>query len=182
MRSAKLLIPFRVPMNEDYRNYVLENAPAARQILESEDFRRLLDFPRHVYTNTYDHCLRVAVCMIWLSEKTGVDVESAVKIGLLHDLCYVNYYQKNDHPGLYCFYHPEEAADNAGRLFGLTQEEDRAIRAHMFPLSLHLPTSRLAFTLIMADKLVASYEVLSGFSAMRRRLKAMAEKRILKTA
>ncbi|MGP1349394.1 MAG: HD domain-containing protein [Stomatobaculum sp.] len=169
-------------MNSEYLSYLYRRSPGAREIIESNTFRRLRQFPRHIYTNTFDHCIRVAVCMAWLAEKNGLDVDSAVKTGLLHDLCFVDYTRKNDHPGIYCFYHPEEAAENASAEFGLTPEEARAIRAHMFPLSLHLPVGKLAFNLILADKLTASYEVLYGFSFMRRTIAAMAEKHTIRTA
>lgn len=163
-------------MDRDYMNYLYQASPEARGIVESDCFDALSRYPRHIYTDTFSHSVRVAVCMAWLSEKTGVSARSAVKVGLLHDLCFVDYTVKNDHPGLYCFYHPEEAAANAKREYGLTPAEEKAIRAHMFPLALHLPTSRLALTLILADKLVATYEVLYGISWIRKMLTCRARK------
>jgi len=119
--------------------------------------------------------------MAWLAARSGADPNSAVKVGLLHDLCFVDYTRKNDHPGLYCFYHPEEAAANAMREFGLTRKEARAIRAHMFPLSVHLPSSKLAFQLLLADKAVALYEVLLGVHFLRNRVSHFAARRIIHT-
>ncbi len=168
-------------MNQKYFDYLETTAPESIAILQSRSFRSLLHFPRHIYTNTHDHSVRVAVCMAWLAVRTGVNPDSAVKVGLLHDLCFVDYTQKNDHPGLYCFYHPEEAADNAKREFGLTRNEVRAIRAHMFPLSVHMPSSRLAFDLLLADKAVALYEVLLGIRFLRNRVSRFASRRIIHT-
>ena len=166
-------------MNRKYFDYLEQTAPEAAAILESRSFRSLLHYPRHIYTNTYDHSVRVAVCMAWLAARSGADPNSAVKVGLLHDLCFVDYTRKNDHPGLYCFYHPEEAAANAMREFGLTRKEARAIRAHMFPLSVHLPSSKLAFQLLLADKAVALYEVLLGVHFLRNRVSHFAARRII---
>ena len=167
-------------MNQKYFDYLREEAPEAAAILQSKSFRSLLHYPRHIYTNTYDHSVRVAICMAWLAKRGGTDPASAVKVGLLHDLCFVDYTSKNDHPGLYCFYHPEEAADNANREFGLSRREEKAIRAHMFPLSVHLPSSKLAFHLLLADKAVAVYELTLGVRFLRTHLSRLASERILR--
>lgn len=164
-------------MDQIYLDFIEEHSPEAERILESSYYQELLKYPRHGTTNTFDHCVRVAVCMVWLSSKLNLNVDSAVKTGLLHDLCFVDYLGKHDHPGIYCLYHPEEAADNAIREFGLTKDEEHAIRAHMFPLSIHLPTSRLAVTLTLADKMVALYEVLFVSSTVHQKLRHMAAKR-----
>ena len=167
-------------MKQAYFDYLEAEAPEAADILRSKSFRSLLHYPRHIYTNTYDHSVRVAVCMAWLAKRSGMNPASAVKVGLLHDLCFVDYTSKNDHPGLYCFYHPEEAADNASREFGLSQREEKAIRAHMFPLSVHLPNSKLALHLLLADKAVAVYELGLGVRILRTQLSRFASKRILR--
>lgn len=166
-------------MTQEYINYLYDASPESKTMIESPYFRDLLRFPRHIYTNTFDHSVRVAVCMAWLSTKMRLSTQSAVKVGLLHDLCFVDYTSPNDHPGLYCFYHPEEAADNAKRAYGLTPTEEKAIRSHMFPLSLHLPTSKLAWALILSDKLVAAYEVMYGISWIRHTLSKKVRKRLL---
>ena len=158
----------------------LRFAEQFREITRNPEYMKLKDLPRHGSTNTYDHSVRVAICMAWLAKRGGTDPASAVKVGLLHDLCFVDYTSKNDHPGLYCFYHPEEAADNANREFGLSRREEKAIRAHMFPLSVHLPSSKLAFHLLLADKAVAVYELTLGVRFLRTRLSRLASKRILR--
>ena len=47
---------------------------------------------------------------------------------------------------------------NAAQILKLNNEEKKAILSHMFPLALHLPTSRLALILTLADKQVATAE------------------------
>jgi len=164
-------------MKKEYTAYILRRSPAAREILDSREFQDLAAFPRHLnMTNTRDHSIRVAVLMARFAERNGLDPDSAIKTALLHDMCYVNYYRKNDHPGLYCFYHPEEAADNAGLSFGLTEEEDRAIRAHMFPLALHVPSGKLALTLTLSDKAVSIYEGLYGVRPLRSAMRSVARR------
>ena len=60
-------------MNRKYFDYLEQTAPEAAAILESRSFRSLLHYPRHIYTNTYDHSVRVAVCMAWLAARSGAD-------------------------------------------------------------------------------------------------------------
>jgi uncharacterized protein len=89
-----------------------------------------------------------------------VDAESMVKVALLHDYFLYDWHDKN-HPKLHGFRHATIAANNAMRDFGLTKKEYRAIRTHMFPLNLRLPTSREAFILTLADKYCATLETIS---------------------
>lgn len=137
------------------------------KILQDTKYRELRNYPRHKYTNTYDHSIRVAVGAALIAKRLGADVESAIRVGLLHDMCFVRYYERNDHKGLYAFYHPIEAADNANSEFGITKAEARAIRAHMFPLAVRIPTSKIALALTLSDKAVAIYEGLYGIRMFR---------------
>jgi len=143
------------------------------KIIYNESYKDLKNYPRHKYTNTYDHSLRVAVGTAIIAKKFGIDVNSAIKTALLHDMCFVNYYnqplisQGERHKGFFAFYHPIEAAENAKKEFGLTKEQEKAIKAHMFPLAIHVPTSRLALALTLADKAIAMYEGLYRFRTVR---------------
>ena len=140
-------------------------------ITGTEAYLKLKTVPRHGGTNTYDHSIRVAEQARRLAPRFGVDPESAVKVGLLHDFCMDNYYdrrRKDSHGGRwYCFYHPEDAVMNS-RLQGLslTEEEEKAILSHMFPLAQHMVKSRLALVLTLADKRVAAQEgIVSAFKS-----------------
>lgn len=148
----------------------------AEKILSDNKYRELKNFPRHKYTNTYDHSIRVAVGAALIARVLGADEESAVRVGLLHDMCFVNYYERNDHKGLFCFYHPVEAADNAHDEFGINDREMKDIRAHMFPLGWHVPSSKVALALTLSDKAVAMYEGLYGIHMFRYMLAKMYNK------
>ena len=140
------------------------------RILNDVELLKLKNYPRHKYTNTYDHSVRVAVGAAILAKLFKADVESVIRIALVHDMCFVNYYERNDHKGLYCFYHPVEAADNASKEFGLSVKECKDIRAHMFPLAVHTPFSREAWALTLSDKAIAIYEGTYGIRLLRRML------------
>ncbi len=158
----------QMPVDSRMKKRLGAISPDVKQILEHPEFRKLRGFPRHGYTNTHDHSLRVADMASRLAGKMGVDKESAVRVGLLHDMCFVSYYRnrripkKERHPGLYAFYHPEEAAENAKK-FGLDRKELDAIRAHMFPLAVHLPKNRLALVLTLCDKKISAQECFYSF-------------------
>lgn len=125
-------------------------------ITKDKDYLKLKDLPRHGTTTTYDHSVRVAYMSKGLAETFNLDADSAVRASLLHDYCFVNYYEKNDHKGFYLFYHPIEAAQNAKK-YQLNQSEYNAIRSHMFPFSM-FPTSKIAWIITYADKIVAMKE------------------------
>ena len=132
-------------------------------IMNNKTYLSLINVPRHGTTNTLSHSIRVANAAEKLAPKLGVDKNSAVKVGLLHDFCLVNYYIKDltIHDGRwYCFYHPEDAVENSLKEgFTLTDKEQQAILSHMFPLATHIPKSRLALVLTLADKYVATKEI-----------------------
>ncbi len=139
-------------------------------ITGSELYQRLKAIPRHGGSNTFDHSVRVARMAERLGKIAGISPESAVKTGLLHDFCLVNYHE--DHEKLdewYCFYHPRNAVENAAD-FHLSQVEQRAILSHMWPLAKCAPNSREGWVLTISDKLVAGYEGIICFPDVTRLL------------
>lgn len=143
--------------------YVRNNCRYADDILRSEEFKGVKSYIRHLgSTDTCAHSIRVAVGAGKLASLMGADKESAIKVGLVHDMCYVDYLHKSDHSGLYAFYHPVEAVGNGARVVELSKEERDAIISHMFPLGIHVPMSRIALALTLSDKAVATYESICG--------------------
>lgn len=134
-------------------------------ITNNHDYLSLKDIPRHSYTNTYDHSIRVANLAGKMAEYVHADVDSTIRAALLHDFCLTNYYEENDHPGWYLFYHPVEAAKN-GERFDLTEQEKRAILSHMFPMAM-VPTSKIGWMLTLSDKIVAVYEKTYGMKKIK---------------
>lgn len=139
----------------------IQFAETFADITENELYQGLKGIPRHGYTNTFDHSVRVAYLSHRLAQYLGEDAQSAARVGLLHDFCMVNYHvpreEKVDRGEWYCFYHPKDALENS-RQYALNEREQAAILSHMFPLAKHVPKSRLACILTVADKVVAVYE------------------------
>lgn len=148
-------------------DFIKKSCKNVDNIILNDKFLQLKDIGRHKYTNTYDHSIRVAVGAAIIADKLGGNVESAIRVGLLHDMCFVKREERKTHGGHYNFYHPIEAAENADKEFGITVEEQRAIKAHMFPIAARIPTSRIALALTLSDKLVAIYEGLYGVRMLR---------------
>lgn len=136
-------------------------------ITNNHDYLSLRDIPRHSYTNTYDHSVRVAYLAGKMAGYTRTDIPSTIKAALLHDFCLTNYHEENDHPGWYLFYHPVEAVENS-EPFDLTEQEKRAILSHMFPMAV-VPTSKVGWMITLSDKIVAVYEKTYGVKKIKDR-------------
>lgn len=134
-------------------------------IIKNSDYIKLRDIPRHGYTNTFDHSMRVARLSYLIAERFGADKESAVKTALLHDFCLIDYraedYKKPEGESCYLIKHSKDAVINS-REYKLTPKEERAILTHMFPLG-PMPTSKTGWILTIADKIAAAYECCGGF-------------------
>lgn len=137
----------------------MEKTNAFKEITGSKKYKRTKELRQHGNVTVFEHSLSVAETSLWLSKKLHikVDEESMVKVALLHDYFLYDWHDKN-HPRLHGFRHASFAADNAMRDFGLTKKEYRAIRTHMFPLNLRIPTSREGLILTIADKYCAAHE------------------------
>ena len=129
----------------------------------------------HGRITTLDHSLFVAYWSYRAARKFGWDEHAAARGGLLHDLYLYDPADASAHPGNQCLDHPVFALRNAQALCpDLSDREANAIVSHMFPLAVHLPRSRVAIAVNLADKLCATIEVaqLYRLIPLRRRLLA----------
>lgn len=163
--QEQLRFSFSVPE----RKRSLKRLEKFRYILDDPDYQKLKTIRRHNSTDTYKHSIRVAMIAAAMAERMGEDPDSAMKTGLLHDYCLLDYNlrgeekrkaKKEANAGLFCFYHPKNAAENAKR-FGLTDRELEAISTHMFPLG-PMPKTKLGWIIRMADLEAGSEETFLG--------------------
>lgn len=132
-------------------------------------YQKLRLVPRHDNTNTYDHCIRVAVVSVLIARKLKIDPNKVVRSALLHDFCLEDYHGKNTiDNAIYALNHPKVAVQNAKK-FRLTKSEKKAILSHMFPMG-PIPTSLIAWIVVLADKTVTLYEKLYRPMCMMRTL------------
>ena len=135
-----------------------------RDILENELFLREREFIQHGDTTTYTHslCVTCISVSIALKKNKPVDMRSLVRGALLHDYFLYDWNEKNEYHRLHGYTHAKRAMENAKKDFTLNKTEAGIIYAHMFPLNLtHLPKSREARIVCLADKICAGYETLS---------------------
>lgn len=132
-----------------------------REILESDEYRRLLNFKQHHSSNTFLHSVYVTLRALEYAHDhlIKVDVEALVKMCLLHDYFLYDWHVK-PHPKHHATGHPLRAAENAAKDFELDEFILSGIRSHMWPIAIRrIPTSREAWILAYADKCVTLNEV-----------------------
>ncbi len=158
------------PMGNEAEQY-------AGEILRHPRFLQLQTFVHHGEINSvYDHSLAVAEAAYKLARWMRLsedETASVIRAALLHDFFgydwhgerfkkYVHHFggiKRLTHN--HAFVHGPIAASRAKQFFGLSDSECDAIRRHMFPLAA-MPRTKLAWIITIADKAVASKEVLAA--------------------
>lgn len=133
-----------------------------RDLLRDPRIRQMKWYSQHETSNTLKHCIYVAKVSFGLAEKLHIKIdEEALAVGaMLHD-----YYLYDIGESGYSDYqhgtkHPQTALDNAMKEFDLNWKEQNIIRSHMWPLTLfHVPRSKEAWIISMADKFCAAHEM-----------------------
>ena len=138
-------------------------------LLDTPQVQSMRSLPHHPGVNCYEHSVFVAYVAFRLGRRWGLNYRSCARAGLLHDLYLYRWNDQSAHPGLQCFDHPVFALRNASRLTSLSKLERNIILAHMWPLALHLPRSKEAWTVSLADKFCATVEVFQLFKRLKLR-------------
>ena len=131
------------------------------KLIANPKIQRLQEFPQHNGSNTLKHCIAVAKRSFELAETLGWDIDEKelAKCAMLHDYYLYKIKDEGLSPFRHGTSHPLIAVRNAHTDFGLTNKEMRAIRSHMWPLTLaHPPLSKEAALLCLADKDIAIRE------------------------
>lgn len=138
-------------------------------ILASDGMRAERTCVQHGSTSVFEHSVAVTVLTLTLAQRWGIPVyeRTLMRGSLLHDYFLYDWHDSQSWHRLHGFRHPFFARDNAVRDFSATPHEQAMIRTHMFPLVPLPPTSREAALLCLADKIVATGEIMAG---MRMRL------------
>ena len=144
-----------------------------KEVIEDEKAMRMKRYIQHGKINTYDHCLRVCLLSYRLNRlfKIGADEKSLVTGAFLHDYFLYDWHKKKikissigEFFKLHGFTHPEIAARNAKRDFGIGKKEENIIKSHMWPLTItKFPKSKEAAIVCIADKLTSAAETIFRF-------------------
>lgn len=144
----------------------------------SDTVMQMDNFIQHGDITTLEHVLAVAYTSFILAKKWHANVEETVRGAMLHDLYLYDWHikdPKNRPPLTHGFTHPATAVKNAKVYFEPTPKEIKIIRSHMWPLTVfHIPTSKEALIVTLADKYCAVNETLGIYddSDFRKKIKA----------
>jgi len=143
-----------------------------KYIISNEEVKKMQKFMQHGSTDTFTHCINVAMCSYAFAKKMKlkVDEDDMLKGALLHDFYLYDWHIKQKNiGGLHAFNHPDRALNNAKKHFDLTKKEENIIDAHMWPLTLRkYPKSKEAVIVCTMDKWCAVLEtVYNYFSKIR---------------
>ncbi len=134
------------------------------ELKEDSRIRKMSQYIQHGKVSTYDHCCRVADLSSRINRRLRLhaDEETLLKGAMLHDYYLYDWHEKDGGTHrLHGFRHPEKAARNADRDFGIDARTEHVIQSHMWPLTLrHMPRSREAWIVCLADKYVSLLETL----------------------
>ena len=144
---------------------IIEIETLARDILNIDTVKKLLQYRHHKYSTVFDHSMAVARLSIYyanLLEKLHIKVDrkSLVRGALLHDYFLYDWHTSSKWHGIT---HPKIAYMNAIRDFNINNIEANIIKRHMFPLTPIPPTKRESVIVCIADKVCATRELL-GFT------------------
>lgn len=142
-----------------------------REILEpytsNEKVRSMRSYCQHGVVSTLDHCQSVADVSWWTAKRLRlpVDAESLLVGAFLHDFYLYDWHGSG---WRHSYRHAERARENAVAHFGVNAQTQHVIRCHMWPIGItHLPRTREARIVCLADKLVSLHETL--FQRRKRR-------------
>lgn len=166
-RSEKQAERFRRRYQKEHRLYHAIREDAA-DILQSSNFRKTRQHVQHGTMTVNSHCMDVAKCSLYLSEKLEklhirCNRRELIRGALLHDYFLYDWHDKGyvaERGRLHGFTHPKTALRNADKEYELTDIQRDIIKKHMWPLSVVPPRYREAWVVTSADKYCSLMETL----------------------
>lgn len=121
------------------------------------------NFIQHGNINVFEHSLSVACLGVYIAKRLhiNVDYKSLVRGALLHDYFLYDWHVSDKSHRLHGIHHAKKALNNANRDFELNSIERDIIVKHMFPLNFKPPRYKESIIVCVADKICATYEILS---------------------
>lgn len=134
-------------------------------LIETQEVQSLEEFEQHFDINRLDHIRSVSYLSFLVCRKLGWDAYSAARGGILHDLFYYDWREKDESHRWHGYRHPRFALENAKKLCPdtLTPLEEEIILRHMWPLTPMPPKRRESFIVSMMDKYCAMHEIIVSF-------------------
>lgn len=129
-----------------------------RDIVSSDEFKKMKRWQHHIKGSVYDHSVKVAYLCYKHHKRFSlkVDIEEFVKGAVLHDYYLYDLHGGNEKHAFHWFTHSATALKNAMEKYPeLTEIQQDMIRRHMFPLTLVPPKTSAAWLLCFYDKVAA---------------------------
>ena len=143
-----------------------------------EKIQKMKEIPMHRGSNTFNHSFQVAKVAI----KRGlrhkhVDLKSILIASILHDYYLYDWRRDRNKLKRHGQNHPYIAATNAKADFDITEEVQKIIQAHMWPINFkEFPRTKEARIVNLADDHVALKEALTSKRFKKRRTQKIAKK------
>ena len=125
---------------------------------------------QHGTTTVYRHSRNVAYYSLYIAKKLenkfGIkfNYDSLIVGALLHDLFLYDWHEKDSSHRLHGYSHPITASINAKKMCNVDEKVVKIIKTHMWPLTItKVPTSREALLVCMADKIMATKEIIDNY-------------------
>lgn len=134
-----------------------------QKYFESSAVRQMGHYIQHGTTTTLQHCRNVAWVSFLVNEKMhlNADEKELVEAAMLHDFYLYDWHDGEPERKTHGFDHPSIACSNAVKHFGICKRTQKAIKSHMWPLTItKIPRTREAVILCVADKYCAIVETI----------------------
>ena len=144
----------------------LEYNTLVKDLLKNDIILKMKNYIQHGNTTCYQHCINVSYYSYKICKKLHLDIKSAARAGLLHDLFLYDWHKDSPKASFFKqhgFIHPKIAYNNAKKYFDINLREKDMILKHMFPLTLKLPKYKETFIIILVDKWCTIKEFINGF-------------------
>ena len=137
-----------------------------QKFYHDERIQRMKVIPMHRGSNCFEHSFKVAKIAIKRAMRhKKVVLEVVLLAAILHD--YYLYDWRKDRALLkkHNKNHPQLAAENAAKDFGVDAIIQKAIKSHMWPINFKdFPNSKEARIVAVADKIVATNEAMTSIA------------------
>lgn len=139
-------------------------------ILTSANMAVAMTYMHHGSISVFDHSVSVAILCLKIARYFHLKTNEValVRGALLHDYYLYDWHIKDNNHKWHGFIHAKRALENAERDFILSDIERNMIVSHMFPLNIRILRYRESVILTIADKICATWEILSTYKKKRR--------------
>ena len=132
-----------------------------KDIIKTEDFRKMLKYKHHINGNLFNHSLKVAyLCYKYhIKHSLKIDITEFVQGALLHDFYLYDLHGDGQKHKFHWYKHPRLALNNALQKYpNLTKTQQDMILHHMFPITVIPPKTRAGWLVCHFDKVAAIHD------------------------